>query len=67
MSKDKDEVESEMILLSFTAITQIVLRPFVMALSEGKNVSLNEYMKVGEAMVLVRDAIMETLRKRGGK
>lgn len=64
VSKDKDEIESEDILFNYVAVTQIVLRPFVLTLSEGKEVTIDDYMDVGEAMAQIKDAIMGTAGKR---
>jgi hypothetical protein len=64
VSKDKDEIESEDMLFNYVAVTQIVLQPFVLALSEGKEVTIDDYMDVGEAMAQIKDAIMGTAGKR---
>jgi hypothetical protein len=64
VSKDKDEIESEGMLFNYVAVTQTVLRPFVLALSEGKEVTIDDYMDVGEAMAQIKDAIMGTTGKR---
>ena len=67
VSKDKDEIESEGMLFNYASVAQSALRPFVMALSEGKEVSIDDYMNVGEALMQIKDAIMETAAKRTGK
>ncbi len=67
VSKDKDEIEREYMLYNYVAVTQIVLRPFVMALSKGKKVSMDDYINVGESMAQIKDALMEMARKRVGK
>jgi hypothetical protein len=64
VSKDKDEIESEDMLFNYVTVTEIVLRPFVLALSEGKEVTIDDYMDVGEAMAQIKDAIMGTAGKR---
>ncbi len=67
VTKDKDEIESESLLSYYASVAQIVLRPFFMALSEGKKVSIDDYIKVGEAMTQIKDDLMKTATKRTRK